>query len=107
VRAAVASKVPSAYSLEEEVSAIDRARRGLAGGDWAGALQAVDAYVARLPAGALGEEAAEIRIEALYRSGKKAQADKLSTQVLAAHPTSLYARSVRALQAAAAGPPKP
>ena len=90
-----------ASSLNDEVVAIDQARRALTAGNAATALQLVDAYDARYPGGALAEESAEIRIEALFRTGKRAQASDLATQFLAAHPGSLYARVIRALQAGA------
>ncbi len=99
------ARVPSrpAPSLDEEVAAIDQARRVLAGGDAASALGMLDAYEARYPRSALEQEATELRIEALYGAGKRAQADKLAARFLAAHPSSPYARVLRALSA----PPVP
>jgi hypothetical protein len=93
-----------ASSLDEEVVAIDQARRALAGGDAQAALQLVDAYDAKYPNGALYQESTGIRIQALYRTGKRAMADKLAASFLAAHPTSPYARAIRALQAGAVTP---
>jgi hypothetical protein len=95
----------SASALEEEVRAVDDARRTLHAGDAAGAIALLDAYEARYPAGALAQESAEVRIEALYRSGKRAQADVLAARFVAAHPTSPYARVIRALQAGTPAPP--
>jgi hypothetical protein len=103
--AKVAAAAPPSSSLNDEVVAIDQARRALTAGNAAAALQLVDAYDARYPAGALAEESAEIRIEALFRTGKRALASDLATQFLAAHPGSLYARVIRALQAGAGAPP--
>ena len=98
--ASTARTVPaSTSSLDQEVLAIDHARHALAGGDMPLALELADAYDARFPAGALTQESAEIRIEALYRSGKRAQGDRLATHFLAAHPTSPYVRVIRTLQA--------
>lgn len=96
----VVTPSPSASSLEEEVYAIDQARRALTAGNAAAALSAVDAYDARYVPGALAQESAEIRIEALYRLGKRPLADKLATRFLSAHPDSPYAREIRALMAA-------
>jgi len=87
-------------SLDEEVLAIDRARRSLAAGDFAGALEEAAAYDARYPAGALLQESAEIRIEALFRSGKRGQAEKLAAKFLTQNPASPYARVIRALLSA-------
>jgi hypothetical protein len=95
---------PSSSSLDEEVIAIDHARRTLAAGDGVTALQLVDAYEAKYPSGVLTQESTEIRIEALYRTGNRALADKLAASFLAAHPASPYARVIRALQTGAPAP---
>ena len=98
-RTAVSSAPPSesTSSLDSEVAAIDQARRQLAAGDANAALQLVDAYDARYPGGALGQESAEIRIEALLRTGKRAAAQRLGDAFLLAHPSSPYARIIRGL----------
>jgi outer membrane protein assembly factor BamD (BamD/ComL family) len=106
VTSAVPAAASPASSLDEEVLAIDRARRSLTAGDAPSALERVDAYDARYPNGALAQESAEIRIEALFRVGKRAPAERLAERFLAAHPTSPYARVIRALLAGAA-PPSP
>ena len=103
-RAAPAAPAGPASSLDEEVLAIDQARRSLTAGDTAAAIQQVDAYDARYPTGALAQESAEIGFEALFRSGKRAQAEKLAARFLAAHPSSPYARVIRALEASPAAP---
>ncbi len=97
-------KTASAVTLDEEVLAIDHARGALSAGDAAGALQAVDAYDARYPNGALAQESAEVRIEALFRAGKRAQAEKLAARFVAAHPNSPYVRVIRALSTGAPSP---
>jgi len=88
-------------SLDEEVVAIDRARRALTAGDGASALGLLDAYDARYPSGALTQESAELRIDALLRTGRRGDAEKLAERFLGAHPTSPYSRVVRALLAGA------
>jgi hypothetical protein len=98
----VAGVLPS--SLDDEVLAIDHARRTLAADDGMAALQLVDAYEAKYPNGVLMQESTEIRIEALYRTGNRAQADKLAASFLAAHPSTPYTRAIRARQAAAPPP---
>jgi len=97
-----AARAPAGTSLDEEVFAIDQARRALAGGDPAAALRLVDAYDVRYRGGALAQESAELRVEALYRAGRRAQADTLAARFLAEHPASPYARVIRALQTGAA-----
>jgi len=93
-----------ASTLEDELLAIDRARGALVAGDPAQALQRVDLYDARYPSGALSQESAEIRIEALFKAGKQAQAERLAARFLAAHPESPYARVIRSLSSATASP---
>jgi outer membrane protein assembly factor BamD (BamD/ComL family) len=66
------------------------------------ALATVDAYDARFPGGALAQESEELRIEALFRTAKRQQAEKLAARFLSAHPTSPYARVIRGLVAAPA-----
>ena len=99
-----ARKAQPPSSLDEEVLAVDRARSALTSGDATGAVQLVDAYDARYPNGALSQESEEIRVEAFFRAGKRAQAEKLAAQFLSAHPQSPYARAIRALSAAAPSP---
>ena len=93
-------------TLDDEVYAIDQARRAVIAGNAAAALGLVDGYDARFPGGALAQESTEVRIEALYRLGRRPQADKLGARFLAAHPTSPYAREVRALAAANPSAPR-
>ncbi len=89
-------------SLQEEVAMIDSGRRALANGDPQATLDTVDAYDARFPGGALAQESEELRIEALFRTAKRQQAEKLAARFLSAHPTSPYARVIRGLVAAPA-----
>jgi outer membrane protein assembly factor BamD (BamD/ComL family) len=81
---------------------IDSGRRALANGDPQATLDTVDAYDARFPGGALAQESEELRIEALFRTAKRQQAEKLAARFLSAHPTSPYARVIRGLVAAPA-----
>ncbi len=84
-------------ALGEQVSALDRARRALAGADPAGALRIVDDYEARFAHGALVEEADVVRIEALLAMNERAAAARAGSIFLAAHPASPHAARVRAL----------
>jgi hypothetical protein len=101
-RPASAPATPS--TLDDEVYAIDQARRALTAGNAAAALQLVDAYDAKYPGGALVQESTEIRIEGLFRTGKRPAATKLANRFLAAHPESPYAREIRTLMAAPISP---
>ena len=92
-----AAPTQAGSTLDDEVYTIDQARRAVMAGSAGAALGLVDAYDARYPGGALAQESTEVRIEALYRLGKRPLADKLATRFLAAHPTSPYAREIRAL----------
>ena len=93
------STVPTApgSTLLAEVASIDRARSTLAGGRAAEALAKVEAYFAEFPSGALGQEAALLRIEALVKLGRRAEAEPLGRAFLDAHPTSAHGSRVREL----------
>jgi len=97
-----AATPPVTSSLQDEVAMIDSGRRALAKGDAQTTLDAVDAYDARFPGGALTQESEELRIEALLRASKRPQAEKLAARFLSAHPSSPYARVIRGLVAAPA-----
>jgi hypothetical protein len=104
---AVRAKAPSSArssTLDEEVSMIDQARRAVAGGDAAEALQIVGSYDTKYPAGALSQESAEIRIEALIAQGNRPAADRLAAKFIAAHPTSPYVHRIRSLMGEPKGP---
>jgi hypothetical protein len=88
-------------SLDEEVRAIDQARSSLAAGDADRALALVDAHDARYAGGALAEESADVRIEALYQSGRRKEAHALAIRFLSTYPKSPYARVIRSLEASA------
>jgi hypothetical protein len=91
-------------TLDEELGAIDQARRALTGGDPAGALQIVTGYDAHYPNGALTQESAEIRIEALLAQGNRPAAERLAAKFTAAHPSSPYVHRLHALLAEPKGP---
>jgi len=72
--------------MELNLLTIDRARSALAGGDAVVAVQAVDDYDARFPGGALAQEAAVLRIEALVKLGRLDEAKAAAARVLALQP---------------------
>lgn len=89
--------VPSASAgLAEETAFLERARRLLAT-DPAFALLFVREHSTRFPRGKLGAERSLIEIEALYRSGRHAEARALAERKLASGAGDLYAERVRAL----------
>jgi len=82
--------------LSAELGALDRARLALAGGDARRALEAVDAYDRRFPAGRLQLEAEVLRIDALAKLGRKDAARQHAEAFLRRHPNSVLATRVRA-----------
>jgi hypothetical protein len=82
-------------SLAEEVALIRRARTQLSSGDTAGALATLDEHTARFKKPKLSSEATVLRIDALLRSGKQAEARRLAAPIIASD--SPYATRVRTL----------
>ena len=89
---------PNAELRVTELQVVDRAYASLAAGQSHEALATLDEYRARFPHGALADEAAVLRIEALARTGEEAKASNLARAFLSAHPHSPYA--ARAMQKA-------
>ena len=96
-RPAPAVSPPSPAQLSEEIDRLDAVRRLLASRRAAAALGALASYQRDYPAGALRQEAALLRIEALRRSGDRTGARTLARQFLAESPDSPHAARVRAL----------
>jgi len=82
--------------LTEELGALDRARLALADGDARRALDALDGYDRRFPAGRLQIEAEVMRIDALAKIGRKDAARQHAEAFLRRHPNSVLATRVRA-----------
>ncbi|HKU45065.1 MAG TPA: hypothetical protein VJR89_43195 [Polyangiales bacterium] len=97
---AAAPSVPAdaRVSLADEIARLDAVRRSLASGQARAALAGLDRYAELHAAGALQQEAALLRIEALQRAGHAARARALAARFLAEHPDSPHAPRVRALQ---------
>lgn len=85
-----------ATTLTEELGALDRARLALAGGDARRALDELDGYDRRFPAGRLQLEAEVIRIDALAKVGRKDAARQHAEAFLRRHPNSVLTTRVRA-----------
>lgn len=82
-------------SLAAEVGALQRVRVALAAGDAPGALAALNAHARDFVRPALGPEAAVLRVEALARVGRRAEASALADRLLAASPSSPHATRLR------------
>jgi outer membrane protein assembly factor BamD (BamD/ComL family) len=75
-------------ALEVEIAAVDQVKAALAGGDTAEALRQIDAYRKAFPTGSLAAEATAVRVEALVRAGRRAEARDELARLRAAHPDS-------------------
>jgi hypothetical protein len=91
-------------SLEAEIEALGAARRALDSGDAAGTLARLDRYAHDFPRGALSQEATVLRIEALSRAGRTAEARALGKRFLAQNPQSPHASRIRSLLGDTAAP---
>jgi RNA polymerase sigma-70 factor (ECF subfamily) len=85
----------SAEALQLELQRLDATRRRLAAGQADQALALLDAYERATPRGVLKLEAEVLRIDALARSGRLAQAQARAASFLARHPNSVLAARVR------------
>lgn len=92
----VAEFPATASGLAEETEFLERARRTLKA-DPAFALLLAREHDVRFPRGKLGAERSLIEIEALYRSGRHAEARALAERKLASGTGDLYAERVRSL----------
>jgi RNA polymerase sigma-70 factor, ECF subfamily len=93
------NKPASAAALQLELAQLDAARARLAAGGADDALALLAAYDRSSPRGVLGLEAEVLRIDALSRSGRGAQARARAQAFLARHPTSVLAARVRRIVA--------
>jgi hypothetical protein len=86
-------------TLGDEVAALDGARQALAAGNATGALSALDAYQRAARAPRLASEATLLRIEALLRAGRRAEATAVAQTFADKNPDSPFADRARALTA--------
>ncbi len=91
------SASPAAASTEQELAALDAARRALQRGNPALALIELDRHAQAFPGGALSPEASVLRIVALSQTGRASEAQRLGRQFLERHPGSPLAAKVRAI----------
>jgi hypothetical protein len=99
----VSEAVPE--TLEEETQALRQALSSLRNGHADAVLPALDEQDARYAHGALGEERAAARVEALCALGRTGEANVLASRFLLKHPKSLQAARVRASCGGAQGAP--
>jgi len=81
--------------LQEESREMRDAREALRRGDAAGALTMLEQIRARYPGGVLSQEREALAIEALARSGRRAEASTRAAAFLKAYPTSTLAERVQ------------
>jgi hypothetical protein len=97
---ASASAAPAASEretmLREESRQVAEARDALRRGDYAGALAQLEQIRARFPGGGLAQEREALAIEALHRSGRRADASARANAFLATYPSSPLAERVQA-----------
>jgi outer membrane protein assembly factor BamD (BamD/ComL family) len=94
-------QAPTADPLVVEVKMLAVARAALAARSPMEALAALDHYAASYPTGQLRLEATVLRIEALHRAGRIAEASALADRFLSAHGNGPLAPRVHAILAGA------
>ncbi|MFL5304422.1 MAG: hypothetical protein ACJ8F1_04385 [Polyangia bacterium] len=83
--------------LHEQIALLDAARTAVAHDDARRALQVLGRYEGKYPSGSFRPEAAALRIEALVKVGRRAEARALASQFVAEHHGSLLAKKVAGL----------
>ncbi|MBN1609008.1 MAG: hypothetical protein JW940_20440 [Polyangiaceae bacterium] len=84
-------------SLRGETAQLDRARSAMAAGNAQAGLAELDRYHSAFPRGALGPEAALLRIKALVMTGDRAGARALARSFATSHPASPHLEQLRSL----------
>jgi hypothetical protein len=93
-------------TLGEELALLEQARSALERGSATNALGLLDRYLALTHGGRLAAEASVLRIEALVRAGRTAEAERLAHDFLRDNPNSPLADRARALSAGSDSTPK-
>ncbi|MEZ4222902.1 MAG: tetratricopeptide repeat protein [Polyangiaceae bacterium] len=86
---------PGETALSREVKTLDRAKRALAAEDPQRALRTLDEYAKSSATGVLDPEAQVLRIQALRKQGRVAEARVLASEFLIKHPDSSHAARLR------------
>jgi hypothetical protein len=92
---------PSVESLADQSAFLGRVQDALDAHRAPAALATLDAFDRSFPNGAMSQEAAVLRVEALYQAGRTSEALALTDRLLAANPSSTHAEHLRTLRAAA------
>jgi hypothetical protein len=95
---------PQADTLAREVELLDQARQALGRGDGTLALGTLDRFAREFPRGRLSAEAFVVRLQALMRAGRAAEARTLAEQHLRARPSSPHAQRIREITGLGATP---
>ena len=95
---------PPSGDLRAEIDLIDRARAALRAGDTSEALDLLGRHAVRFPHGALAPEETALRVEALMRGGRTAEARAYARRFIAANPASPLSERMRRLVNAATAP---
>lgn len=96
-RAEKEEAVASPSQIREELVLLDRARSLLQAGNAPPALTVLNDYRRRFPSGALKQEAAVLRVEALSQTGEKRRASALARRFAQQHPDSPHLERVETL----------
>ena len=99
--------VATSGDLRDEIALLDSARAALSGGDGRRALEIVRRYEGRYASGTFRPEAGAIKIEALLKLGRDAEARDLARRFVAEHHGTLLAERVAELIALAGSPTGP
>jgi hypothetical protein len=91
------SRLATAPELGDQIAFIDAARAALSAGADRRALETVRRYQERYPAGSFRPEATALKVEALVKLGRQAEARALAERFVAEHRGSLLAERVAAL----------
>jgi hypothetical protein len=96
---------PPSGDLRAEIDLIDRARAALRAGDTSEALDLLGRHAVRFSHGALAPEETALRVEALMRGGRTAEARAYARRFIAANPASPLSERLRRLVNAATTAP--
>jgi hypothetical protein len=85
------------HALRDEVALLDRARAAISSGNTGAALPALDRHKREFPRGFLSSEAEVLRVEALVKAGRTAEARAQGERLLSREPHGPQAKRVRSL----------
>lgn len=92
------------FSLAAEVTALDQARQAVQRRETVRAIALLDAYQGQFPEGALKQEAAVLRVQALQASGRTQEARELGQSLIRKDPTGPHTQRIHSLLSEPATP---